>query len=139
MVDNRRSVIRTPRGAVFGKEVGNALGRLEAVDIAVTYRVPVGDRELAVTALSLRPGGSVLPADLREAFVDLPVGVVPDLIHVVPEMTLNSSYRPVLAELRAAGVPESSANSWQFDVDSDAFVPFTPTAYAALAAEGTLS
>ena len=139
MVDNRRSVIRTPRGAVFGKEVGNALGRLDAVDIAVTYRVPVGDRELAVTALSLRPGGSVLAADLREALVDLPVGVVPDLIHVVPEMTLNASYRPVLAELRAAGVPESTDNSWQFDVDSDSFVPFTAAAHAALTGAGSLS
>lgn len=139
MVDNRRSVIRTPRGAVFGKEVGNALGRLDAVDIAVTYRVPVGDRELAVTALSLRPGGSVLAADLREALTELPVGVVPDLIHVVPEMTLNASYRPVLAELRAAGVPESSDNAWQFDVDTDTFVQFTSAAHAELTGDGSLS
>jgi putative long chain acyl-CoA synthase len=139
MVDNRRSVIRTPRGAVFGKEVGNTLGRLEAVDIAVTYRVPVGDRDLAVTALSLRPGGSVLAADLREALADLPVGVVPDLIHVVPEMTLNASYRPVLAELRAAGVPESSDNSWQFDAESDSFIQFTPAAHAELTGTGSLS
>ncbi|MCX8562316.1 acyl-CoA synthetase [Mycolicibacterium mucogenicum] len=139
MVDNRRSVIRTPRGAVFGKEVGNALGRLDAVDIAVTYRVPLADRELAVTALSLRPGGSVLPADLREALADLPVGVVPDLIHVVPELTLNASYRPVLAELRAAGVPESTDSSWLFDVESDSFVPFTAAAHAELTGTGSLS
>lgn len=139
MVDNRRSVIRTPRGPVFGKEVGNALGRLDAVDIAVTYRVPVGDRDLAVTALSLRPGGSVLAADLREALIELPVGVVPDLIHVVPEMTLNASYRPVLAELRTAGVPESSDNAWQFDVDTDSFVQFTSAAHAELTGDGSLS
>ncbi|MUM34568.1 AMP-binding protein, partial [Mycolicibacterium sp. CBMA 361] len=139
MVDNRRSVIRTPRGAVFGREIGTVLGRLAAVDISVTYRVPLADRELAVTALSLRPGGSVLAADLREALATLPVGAVPDLIHVVPQMTLNASYRPVLAELRASGVPEPTDNSWQFDAASDAFVPFTSAAYAELTGDSSLS
>ncbi|MDR3659764.1 MAG: AMP-binding protein, partial [Mycobacterium sp.] len=139
MVDNRRSVIRTPRGAVFGKEISNALGRIDAVDIAVTYRVLVGDRELAVTAVSLRPGGSVLPAHLGEALVDLPVGVVPDIIHVVPQLKLNSSYRPVLAELRAGGVPEPSDNSWYFDTESGTFERFTPAALADLTGDGSPS
>jgi putative long chain acyl-CoA synthase len=54
-------------------------------------------------------------------------------------MTLNASYRPVLAELRAAGVPESTDNAWQFDVESEAFVPFTPAAHAELTGASSLS
>jgi len=132
MVDNRRSLIRTPRGAVFGKEVSNALGRLDAVDIAATYRVDAGDRALAVTALSLRPGGSVPSAELSEALADLPVGVAPDVVYVAAEMPLNASYRPLLSTLRANGVPAPSASSWYLDGETGTFEPLTAAVYTEL-------
>ena len=74
LVDNRSSVIRTARGPVFTATVNDALSRVGAVDLAVTYGVDVGGQQLAVTALTLRPGGSVPTADLTEALADLPVG-----------------------------------------------------------------
>ena len=42
LVDNRGSVIRTERGPVFSAAVNDAVGRVGAVDLAVTYRVAVG-------------------------------------------------------------------------------------------------
>jgi len=132
MVDNRRTLIRTPRGAVFGKEVSNALGRLDGVDIAATYRVDVGDRQVAVTALSLRPGGSVPAAELAEALADLPAGVAPDVIYVDSDMALNASYRPLMSVLRANGVPTPSATSWYLDDETGAYESFTAAAYTDL-------
>ncbi|WP_319444818.1 MULTISPECIES: acyl-CoA synthetase [unclassified Mycobacterium] len=115
LVDNRGSVIRTARGPVFGAAVNDAVGRVGAVDLAVTYRVQDGSRTLAVTALALAPGGSVPTADLNEAIAGLVVGFPPDFIHVVPDMKLSASYRPLLAPLRAAGVPKPARNSWYLD------------------------
>ena len=42
-VDSRGSVIRTPRGVVYAATVNDALGRINAVDLAVTYGVTVDD------------------------------------------------------------------------------------------------
>ena len=58
--------------------------------MAVTYSVDVGGQQLAVTALALRPGGTIPSADLTEALADLPVGNPPDIVYVVPEMTLSA-------------------------------------------------
>ena len=77
LVDNRGSVIRTARGPVYAAPINDAVGRLGAVDLAVTYAVEVGGQQLAITALALCPGGSVPSADLSEALADLPVGARP--------------------------------------------------------------
>ena len=58
LVDNRGAVIRTARGPVYASPINDAVGRLGAVDMAVTYGVDAGGQQLAVTALALRPGGS---------------------------------------------------------------------------------
>ena len=77
-------MIRTERGPVYATPVNDAVGRIDAVDMAVTYAVEAGGQQVAVTALALRPGGSVAAADLSEALADLPVGAPPDIVHVVP-------------------------------------------------------
>jgi len=51
------AVIHTPRGPVYGSPINDAVGRLGAVDLAVTYGVEVDGRQLAITALALCPGG----------------------------------------------------------------------------------
>ena len=107
LVDNRGAVIHTARGPVYAAPVNDAVGRLGAVDLAVTYGVDADGQHLAVTALALRPGGSVPSADLNEALADLPVGNPPDIVHVVPDMTLSASYRPLVSPLRGPGHPEA--------------------------------
>ena len=121
LVDTRGAVIRTDRGPVFGAAINDVVGRVGAVDLAVTYRVEVDGGQLAVTALTLCPGGSVPSADLNAALAGLPVGVPPDVVHVVPDMTLSATYRPLLAPLRAAGIPKPSRYAWYRDEQTGVF------------------
>lgn len=138
-VDNRGSVIRTARGPVFSAAVNDAVGRIGAVDLAVTYKVDVGGRAVAVTALTLAPGGSVPTADLNEALAALPVGAQPDVVHVVPDMKLSASYRPLLGPLRAAGIPKASRNAWCRDDDTGVYKRFTAAVRAELLGEDSAS
>ena len=117
-VDNRDAAIHTARGAVFAATVNDAVGRLGAVDMAVTYGVQADGQTIAVTALALRPGGSVPSADLSEALAELPVGNPPDIVHVVPDMTLSATFRPLAGPLQRQGVPKPSRNAWYRDPDT---------------------
>ncbi|OJZ62610.1 acyl-CoA synthetase [Mycolicibacterium diernhoferi] len=118
LVDNRSSVIRTPDGPVFTAAVNDAVSRAGAVDLAVTYSLDVQGEPLVVTAVTLRPGGSLPSAELNEALAGLPVGIGPAIVYVAPTMTLGASYRPEIAPLRAAGIPKSSRNAWYLDADT---------------------
>jgi putative long chain acyl-CoA synthase len=132
LVDNRGSVIRTARGPVFSAAVNDVVGRVGAVDLAVTYQVQDGSRTLAVTALELAPGGSVPTADVNEALGELLVGSPPDFIHVVPHMKLSASYRPLLGPLRAAGVPKPARNAWYLDEQTNEYKRLTTAVRAEL-------
>nr|WP_111510881.1 acyl-CoA synthetase [Mycobacterium kyogaense] len=125
LVDTRAAVIHTARGPVFAATVNDAVSRLGAVDMAVTYAVPVDAHTLAVTALALRPGGSITTADLSEALSDLPVGAAPDIVHVVADMTLTATYRPLAGPLQADGVPKASRNAWYRDADTHRYKRLT--------------
>ncbi|HKP41212.1 acyl-CoA synthetase [Mycobacterium sp.] len=125
LVDNRSAVIHTARGPVYASTTNDAVGRLGAVDMAVTYPVEAGGQHLAVTALALCPGGSIPSADLSEALADLPVGNPPDIVHVVPEMKLGASYRPLISPLRADGIPKPSRNAWYLDPDTNRYKRLT--------------
>ncbi|WP_036462279.1 acyl-CoA synthetase [Mycolicibacterium neoaurum] len=118
LVDSRSAVIRTPDGVVFTAAVNDAVGRIGAVDLAVTYCVDGANGPLVLTAVALRPGGSVPSAEVTEALAALPVGRAPDVVYAAPEMTLGASYRPEVGPLRAAGIPKSTRNAWYFDGDT---------------------
>ncbi|RWA17630.1 acyl-CoA synthetase [Mycolicibacterium elephantis DSM 44368] len=132
-VDNRGTLIFTARGIVYASTVNDAVSRLEAVDLAVTYGVPVDGGQLAVTALELRPGGSVPSADLSEALSDLPVGNPPDIVHVVSNMALSASYRPLVSPLRAKGIPKPARNAWYLDPDTNRYKRLTVAVRAEIA------
>jgi putative long chain acyl-CoA synthase len=76
---------------------------------------------------------SVTVADLSEAVATMPVGLAPDLVHVVPELAVSASYRPVSSALRAAGLPKAGRNSWYLDADTGRYKRLTAAARAALA------
>lgn len=135
LVDNRTGVIRTDRGPVYAAAVNDTVGRIGAVDLAATYEVSVGDRSVAVTALALAPGGSVPTADLNEGMHALPVGAHPDVVHVVPDLKLSASYRPLLGPLRAGGLPKPSRNAWYRDDDTGVYKRFTAAVRAEMLGE----
>ncbi|WP_141772636.1 acyl-CoA synthetase [Mycobacterium malmoense] len=126
LAGRRGSVVHTARGLVFVEPVTDALGRVNGVDLAVTYNVPVGDRQVAVSAVTLLPGASITAADLTEAVANIPIGVGPDIVHVCPEMTLSATYRPTVSALRAAGIPKPGRQAWYFDAGSTQFRRLTP-------------
>ncbi|MGB8391228.1 MAG: acyl-CoA synthetase, partial [Mycobacterium sp.] len=99
---------------------------INGVDLAVTYNVPVGGQEAAVSAVTLLPGATITAADLTEAVAKIAIGRGPDIVHVVPEMTLSATYRPTVSALRAAGIPKSGRQAWYFDADSNEFRRLTP-------------
>ncbi|KUI34188.1 acyl-CoA synthetase [Mycobacterium sp. IS-1590] len=133
LVDSRGLVISTDRGCVYASTVNDAVGCLGAVDLSVTYGVHANGRQLAITALELRPGGSIPSADLSEALANLAVGEPPDIVHVVPRMALSASYRPLVSPLRAEGVPKPSRNAWYLDPDTKRYKRLTVAVRAELA------
>jgi putative long chain acyl-CoA synthase len=133
LVDNRGVVIHTARGIVYASPVNDCVSGLDAVDLAVTYGVEANGHQLAVTALALRPGGSIPTADLSEALSDLPVGNPPDIVHVVPNMWLSASCRPMVSPLRAEGVPKPSRNAWYLDPDTNRYKRLTVAVRAEIA------
>ncbi|OBG25644.1 acyl-CoA synthetase [Mycobacterium sp. E3198] len=132
LMGRRGSVVHTARGLVYAEAVTDALGCINGVDLAVTYNVPVGDQQAAVSAVTLLPGATITAADLAEAVANIPVGLGPDIVHVCPEMTLSATYRPTVSALRAAGIPKPGRQAWYFDADSNEFRRLTPGARSEL-------
>ncbi len=126
LAGRRGSVVHTARGLVFVEPVTDALSCINGVDLAVTYNVPVGSQQVAVTAVTLLPGASITAADLTEAVADMPIGVGPDIVHLCREMTLSATYRPTVSALRAAGIPKPGRQAWYFDANSNEFRRLTP-------------
>ena len=126
LAGRRGSVVHTARGLVYAEPVTDALGCITGVDLVVTYNVPVGSREVAVSAVTLLPGATITAADLTEAAAKIPIGLGPDIVHVCPEMTLSATYRPTVSALRAAGIPKAGRQAWYFDADGNHFRRLTP-------------
>ncbi|WP_156764114.1 acyl-CoA synthetase [Mycobacterium sp. 852002-50816_SCH5313054-b] len=126
LMGRRGSVVHTARGLVYAEAVTDALGCINGIDLAVTYNVPVGDQQAAVSAVTLLPGATITAADLTEAVAKIPVGLGPDIVHVCPEMTLSATYRPTVSALRAAGIPKAGRQAWYFDAGSSEFRRLTP-------------
>ena len=135
LMGRRGSVVHTARGLVYSEPVTDALGLINGVDLAVTYNVPFGNLEVAVSAVTLLPGASITAADLTEAFATMPIGLGPDIVHVCPEMTLSATYRPTVSALRAAGIPKAKRQAWYLDTASEQYRRLTPAARAELSAE----
>ena len=132
LLGRRGSVVHTARGLVYSEPVTDALGLINGVDLAVTYNVSFGSQEVAVSAVTLLPGASITAADLTEALGEMPVGLGPDIVCVVPEMTLSATYRPTVSALRAAGIPKSGRHVWYFDTASSQYRRLTPAVRAEL-------
>jgi putative long chain acyl-CoA synthase len=132
LAGRRGSVVRTARGLVFAEPVTDALGCINGVDLAVTYNVPVGDHEVAVSAVTLLPGASITAADLTESFATLPIGLGPDIVCVVPEMNLSATFRPTVSALRAAGIPKAGRQVWYLDADANQYRRMTSGARSEL-------
>ncbi len=101
LVDNAATLIRTAHGPVASFPILDALGDIEAVDLAVVY----GAAGQAIAAVTVRRGFELDAEAVADALAALPAPERPDLVHVVDEIPVTTWYRPNTAPLRAAGVP----------------------------------
>ncbi len=132
LVGRRGTTVHTARGIVYCEPVTDALGLIPAVDLAATYGVAMDGQQVAVAAVTTRPGATITAADLTEAIAAMPFGLGPDIVHVVPQLTLSATYRPTVSPLRAAGIPKAGRHAWIFDADANQFRRLTGPARAEL-------
>jgi len=121
LVGRRGSTVHTARGIVYCEPITDALGLIPAVDLAVTYGVLMDGQQVAVAAVTTLPGATITAADLTEAVSAMPFGLGPDIVHVVPQLTLSATYRPTASPLRAAGIPKAGRHAWVFDAEANQF------------------
>jgi putative long chain acyl-CoA synthase len=91
-------LVRTTSGPVSGVDAEAALQRLSQVDLAVAHSLDGdGAATLLALAVSLRPGGSLDAAAVQGALASVPEADRPALVHVVDEIPVTRSYRPIVS------------------------------------------
>ncbi|WP_282776588.1 MULTISPECIES: AMP-binding protein [unclassified Nocardia] len=126
LMDRRDTVIHTPRGPVYTHPIVDVLNDITAVDMEVAYGLPVGDRILAVAALSVRAGYRLEAEDVGEALRALPPDQRPDLVYVVDEIPRSSTFRPSTRAVQAQGRPRPGDRTWWYNRESDRYEVLTP-------------
>jgi putative long chain acyl-CoA synthase len=119
LVDDVRALIRSSDGFVAPQPIAEALGDLDAVDLAVAYGVPAaGEKEIVVAAVTQRTRTTLTAADLRRALGELDPSQRPRVVHVVAEIPLTTWHRPLTAPLRERGLPRAGRRAWYRDGDT---------------------
>jgi putative long chain acyl-CoA synthase len=119
LVDDVRAIIRTAHGLVPALPIQEALGDIDAVDLAVAYGVrDARGAELAIAALTQRTRSKLTPADIARAVAELGPDERPDIVHVVAEIPLTTWYRPRPGPLSEAGMPRAGRRAWYRDGDT---------------------
>ena len=127
LVDHAQAAIHTARGIVYAFPIHDALAGLPAVDLSVVYGVDGPDGALAITAVTVRDGHELTPVDLSAALSNVEAGCRPDVVQVVDEIPVTTWYRPMIGDLRAAGVPKvrRPIRAWALDRGTGLYVPMT--------------
>ncbi len=117
LVDHVAALIPTAHGYVAGFPIMDALGDVDAIDLAVVYGVAAEAPEtpqtqVAVAAVTLLDGGELDAETITEALSVVSADERPDLVWVVDEIPVTTWYRPSTAPLRAKGVP-SGKRVWR--------------------------
>jgi putative long chain acyl-CoA synthase len=131
-VDGAGDVIRTAGGPVFSTPIRDALGDVDAVDLALAYGVtPEGaDTEIAVAAVTLRREASLAARELGRALSGLPSEERPALVQVADRIPVTTWFRPRTETLREAGLPEpgEGVQAWYLDASGETYRPLTAPA-----------
>ncbi|HYZ79951.1 MAG TPA: acyl-CoA synthetase, partial [Solirubrobacteraceae bacterium] len=130
-LDGVYDVIHTASEPVLAAPIRDALGDLPAVDLAVAYGLrPSPDQpELAVAAVTLRPGHELSAEAISRALAELEDGHRPAVVQVVDEIPVTTWYRPLTAPLREAGLPApAKGRAWYLDRGGRRYRPLTEAA-----------
>ena len=142
-VDGMADVIRTEAGPAFTTTIRDALTDLPAVEEAVAYGVATspGGPELAMAAVTLRPGVGVNARELSRALSVLEPAQRPMIVHVVDKIQRTTWYRPLTGALRRAGIPTPRPDEQAFyrDASGGTYRPLSQAAYRRIAGQSTRS
>ncbi|MGN6867027.1 MAG: AMP-binding protein [Solirubrobacteraceae bacterium] len=131
-VDGLGDVIHTAEGPAFSTPIRDALGDLDAVDLAAAYGVAPerGEQELAVAAVTLRAGTGLTAREVSHALSALPADERPAIVHVVDRIPVTTWFRPRTEELREAGIPEpgEGVQAWYLDASGEQYRPLSAAA-----------
>ncbi|MGH9136355.1 MAG: AMP-binding protein [Acidimicrobiales bacterium] len=130
-VDHIQALVRTASGPVPSIPIEDALGWVEAVDLAIAFGVPAADgNEIVVAAVSLRDGYELDGAALAGALRDFADRERPAVVRIVDEIPLTTWYRPLKAPVREQGVPPMAegGTAWVWDAKSGGYRPLTEAA-----------
>jgi putative long chain acyl-CoA synthase len=108
--DSLAALVHTESGVVSPRAIEDALGGLDAVDLACCYPTADGTVYAAVT---LRPGAALVAADLDRALTGIEPTARPDRIHVVDAIPTTSWHRPAIGDLRSGA--GSVTGGWALD------------------------
>lgn len=132
LIDHKDAVVKTGRGPVYTQPIVDALNEIAAVDLEVAYGRKVGGRTMAFAAVSLRAGHRLDVAEVTEAMRGLEPAQRPDIVYVVDEIPLSSSFRPDAAGVRASGLPKLGDRTWCYDRPSGSYQVMTEPAAAGM-------
>ena len=135
LVDHVPALIRTDRGLVAATPIQDALYDIPAVDLAIGYGVTPreGAANIAIAAITIRPGFEITVADIEDALGVLAVDQRPRIVHVVDEIPVTTWYRPTAGPLVAAGVPTPTPSGkprrvWIREATRSGYRPLTAAA-----------
>lgn len=116
-------LITTGLGVVAPSEISRELSNLPAVDLCVTFGVPVKGETVLVSALTLRKGAKITADALGLALKRLPPSHHPDYVQVVRSIPVTTWHRPVSTELQKAGIPKPTTRRrvWRLGADRDSY------------------
>lgn len=131
-VDGVGDVIHTADGPVFSTPIRDALGDLDAVDLALAYGVGAAGTtaEIAVAAVTLRSGAELTAREVSRALSALPPEERPAVVHVVDRIPMTTWFRPRTEALREAGIPEpgKGVQAWYLDASGETYRPLSDAA-----------
>lgn len=82
--------------------------------------------------MTWRPGRQFRSAELAEALSRIAFDARPDIVHVVDEIPVGSSYRPSSTALAAAGLPAPGPRTWFLDSETQSYKRLTKAIAAQL-------
>ena len=134
LVDNLAALIGTRHGFVGSFPIVDALGDVDAIDLAVVYGIaePGTETSFAVAAVTVRKGFELTPGAVAGALDVLQADERPDIVHVANEIPVTTWYRPNTAKLREAGMPKPGSQAWRRD--GDVYVALEPSSQPAAVA-----
>ncbi|MBD0322025.1 MAG: alpha/beta fold hydrolase [Aldersonia sp.] len=128
LVDHKDSVIKTGRGPMYTQPIVDLLDEIPQIDLSVAYGIELGNRELALAAVTIRPGAELTVEAVTEALRGLLPVERPDVVTVVDDIQVGATYRPSTAVLRAKGLPEPGPCTWIYVPREGAYREFTQDA-----------